>query len=388
MQRSRRPFRRLVSIAWVALVVLSASLALAGCSGRGGASTQAALPAGAAQHVAQTPADAGHGVSGFASVANLPDLVDQVKPSVVAIRTQSGRGIGQQNGLGSGIVIDKSGNILTNYHVVEGATALTVKFAGGTTVAATVVGVDPGNDLAVVRASAQPQLLSPAVFGDSDKVRVGEPVFAIGNPFSLEFSVTAGIVSGLDRESTGAGGRPVRSVIQTDAAVNPGNSGGPLFNAQGEVIGINTAVENPTGQRVFVGVGFAVPANTAKQFMPRLINGETVRHTQLGIVGLPLDAQTARDAGITMDHGVYVISVAPGSAAQRAGIRGASTPATDGTIDRGGDVILAVDGTAVSDVKALARIIDQHAIGDQVQITIWRGGQQLTVHATLQEWAS
>lgn len=387
MQVRRTRFTRLLPLLWMALLVSGVAV-LAGCSGRGGLSAQAALPGGAAQHVAQTQADAARGSTGFAAVANLPDLVDQVKPSVVAIRTQAGRGLGRQNGLGSGVVIDKNGNILTNYHVVEGADTLTVKFPSGATVSATVVGVDPGNDLAVVRATAQPQLLSPAVFGDSDKVRVGEPVFAIGNPFSLEFSVTAGIVSGLDRESSGAGGRPVRSVIQTDAAVNPGNSGGPLFNAQGEVIGINTAVENPTGQRVFVGVGFAVPANTAKQYLPRLINGETVRHTQLGIVGLPLDAQTARDAGVTVDHGVYIVSVAPGSAAQRAGIRGGSTAATDSTINRGGDVILALDGTSVVDVRALATIIDQHAIGDHVKITIWRDGRQIDVDATLQEWAN
>ena len=171
-------------------------------------------------------------------------------------------------GVGSGVVIDRSGHILTNYHVVEGAITLVVELPDGTTAAAELIGSDPGNDLAVIRADLPAAALVPATLGDSDAVRVGEPVFAIGNPFDLDFTVTSGIISGVDRESQQRlNGRSIRGVLQTDAAVNPGNSGGPLFNAAGEVIGINTAVENPIGQNFFVGVGYAVPSNTALRFI-------------------------------------------------------------------------------------------------------------------------
>ena len=249
-----------------------------------------------------------------------------------------------------------------------------------------MIGTDPGNDLAIIRAAASPQLLTVARFADSAGVRLGEPVFAIGNPFDLEFSVTSGIVSGIGRESRGGfSGRPVRDVIQTDAAVNPGNSGGPLFNAQGEVIGINTAVENPTGQRVFVGVGFAVPSNTAQRFLPAMLAGETVRHPQLGISGVALDLVLAADAGVDVTSGVYLTSVGRGTAADLAGLVAASVP-DGGQLAQGGDVVVAIDGEQVATVQRLASIIDSHDVGDTVTLTIVRAGERLEVTAELQEW--
>ena len=196
-------------------------------------------------------------VSGVAPRLNttldgLPDLVDRVRGSVVTINVTTGAspGVRAGQGLGTGIVLDRQGDILTNYHVVDGADQITVKFSDGTLTRARVIGSDPGNDMAVIRVNLPESALSPAAFGNSDQVRLGEPVFAIGNPFSLEFTVTTGVVSGLNRQSGGQiTGRPIRSVIQTDAVVNPGNSGGPLFNANGEVIGINSSIENPTGLR-------------------------------------------------------------------------------------------------------------------------------------------
>ncbi|MBX7111893.1 MAG: trypsin-like peptidase domain-containing protein [Dehalococcoidia bacterium] len=200
----------------------------------------------------------------------LPGLVDQVSNSVVTIRTVVGTGFRQGSGTGTGVVLDKAGNIVTNYHVVDGARQITVTFKDGTVVPGTVAKSDESQDLAVVKVSVSDKVLSPAKFADTSHVRVGDPVFAIGNPFGLSNTVTSGIVSGLDRQSpTGTGG--LQGMIQTDAAVNPGNSGGPLFNAAGEVIGINTSIENPSGASVFVGVGFAIASNTVRSFIPDLI---------------------------------------------------------------------------------------------------------------------
>ena len=314
-----------------------------------------------------------------AALPNLPDLVDQVMPSIAQIRVDA-------QGTGSGIVIDRDGHILTNRHVVEGATRIVVELPDGTTATADVIGMDAGNDLAVIRADLPVESLSPAALGDSGLVRVGEPVFAIGNPFGLGFTVTSGIISGLGRESDGEpGGHRIRGVLQTDAAVNPGNSGGPLFNAAGEVIGINTALENPYGQRVFVGVGYAVPSNTALRYLPRLMAGEEIEHPQLGIAGVALNALTAEDAGVDVERGVYVTHVVPDSAAAAVGLVAASEDDGSG-LDRGGDVITAIDGVEVQDVQELARIIDSHEVGDTVALTVVRDGEEITVEAVLRAW--
>jgi putative serine protease PepD len=338
--------------------------------------------------VASTPADAAGSVGGadlVSSIAELPDLVADVLPSVVKVETSSGFGGG--GGVGSGVIVDSLGHVVTNFHVIEGADEVSVILADGTRASAEVAGVDPGNDLAVLRTSVQPQLLSPAVLADSDAVRIGEPVFAIGSPFDLDFTVTSGIVSGLERTSQSSfSGRPIRDVIQTDAVVNPGNSGGPLFNAAGEVVGINSSIENPTGQRVFVGVGFAVPSNTVARFLPEMIAGETVQHPQLGIAGVSLDPETASDAGVSVESGVYLTLVNPGSAAERAGLRAASVRDGAGRLLAGGDVVTAIDGDAVTSIEQLARLIDHQRIGDSVTLTVVRGGDELTLTATLLEW--
>jgi S1-C subfamily serine protease len=284
--------------------------------------------------------------------------------------------------VGAGIVIDRQGNILTNYHVIEGSQTVTVELTDGTQARAQVTGTDPGNDLAVIRATLPADKITPATFGDSDAVRVGEPVFAIGNPFGFAFTVTSGIISGRERERSGVDGRPIRNVLQTDAAVNPGNSGGPLFNARGEVVGINTSIENPTGQRVFVGIGFAVPSNTATRFLPQLVKGETPKHAQLGISGVTLDATNADGFGVSINQGVYVTGVAASSPAAQAGLRAASR----GGAGTGGDVITAIDGRIVRSIGELAGIIDSHAVGDTVTLTVRRGVEELQLRAQLREW--
>ena len=355
---------------------------------------QAPAPVSSPLPVASTPASLADGAGSagggdlVASIAKLPDLVAEVLPSVVKVETSSGfAGGGGGSGVGSGVIVDSHGHVVTNFHVIEGADEVSVILADGTRASAEVAGVDPGNDLAVLRTSVQPQLLSPAVLANSDALRIGEPVFAIGSPFDLDFTVTSGIISGLERTSQSSfSGRPIRDVIQTDAVVNPGNSGGPLFNAAGEVVGINSSIENPTGQRVFVGVGFAVPSNTVARFLPEMIAGETVQHPQLGIAGVSLDPETASDAGVGVESGVYLTLVNPGSAAERAGLRAASVRDGAGRLLAGGDVVTAIDGEAVTSIEQLARLIDHQRIGDSVTLTVVRGGDELTLTATLLEW--
>ena len=351
-----------------------------------GASATAETPPSTSspQPASDTGAPSSGSTDELSAIEDLPRLVRDVSPSVVLIRT-SGAGV---SGQGSGVVIDRSGHILTNLHVVQGGTSYSVQLFDGTVADATVVGTDPGNDLAVLLADIPSQLLQPAIFGDSDAVRVGESVFAVGSPFSLEFTVTSGIISGVNRESRAtAAGRPIRGVLQTDAAVNAGNSGGPLFNARGEVIGINTAVENPVGQNFFVGVGYAVPSNTALRFIPDMIAGVTIKHAQLGVSGVSLNSLNADDADVDVIRGVYITVVAPGSAADRSGL----TPATirdGGELDRGGDVILKIDGQEVGSVQELARIIDRHDVGEIVTLTVLRDGREISIDATLLEWPS
>lgn len=189
-----------------------------------------------------------------------------------------------------------------------------MKLSDGTLAEAVIVGADSANDLAVLRSDIDRDRLEPATLGDSDSVRPGDFVFASGNPFSFEFTVTLRYRErGQPRLLSTAVGRPIRGVIQTDAAVNPGNTGGPFFNLDGEVIGINTAIENPSGQRVFVGIGLAVPSNTALRFLPDMIGGTFVRHPQLGIQGVTLNEANAADAGVSVSSGVYVVGVAPGA---------------------------------------------------------------------------
>ena len=214
--------------------------------------------------VTPTASAADAALDAISVAALLPDLVEDVSRSVVRVEVNLENGRFNEEGVGSGVIVDSQGHVLTNYHVVEGVDEVSVELWDGTAALARVVGVDPANDLAVLRIAIQPQRLVPARFGDSDLLRLGQPVFAIGNPFALDFAVTSGIVSGLARERQGLSGRPIRGVIQIDAAVNPGNSGGPLFNANGEVVGITTSIENPTGQRVFIGIGFAVPSKTPR----------------------------------------------------------------------------------------------------------------------------
>ena len=320
------------------------------------------------------------------------EIYVQLRPSMVEITSTANGRFGQSEGSGSGVIIDDQGFILTNYHVVSGADDIEVALDDGSTLPATTVGSDPGNDLAVIRIDPPADGLTAASLGDSDELRVGDAVFALGNPFGLEATFTEGIVSAVGRTySPGTGTRPLRNMIQTDAAVNPGNSGGPLVNCYGEVVGINSLLENPTGQGVNVGIAFAVSINTAKRSLDDLVAGNTVSHPWLGIAGRELTPALARDLGLSVTRGVYVVTVAQNSPADRAGLRPALSSEgalqDDSDLPPGGDVILAVDGTEVNDVDELAGYLDsQKRAGDTVTLDVLRNGQETVVEATLAEW--
>jgi S1-C subfamily serine protease len=316
------------------------------------------------------------------------EVYDQVRPSVVQVNTSAGGG----EGTGTGIVIDEEGHILTNNHVVSGASTIEVRFADGSTSTATMVGTDPANDLAVIRVTDPDAPLSPANLGDSDSLNPGDPVLAIGNPFNLEGTLTQGIVSALDRTyAAGASTRPIRGMIQTDAAVNPGNSGGPLLNCTGEVIGINTLLENPTGENVNVGVAFAVAINTAKRSLNDMLAGETVSHPWLGIGGVDVTPALAQELGLDTERGVYVTLVSAGSPAAESGLEGAFASENQAQasedVPPGGDVITSVDGQAVASIEELAGYLDQEKRpGDSVELSVVRNGENLTLTAQLAEW--
>ena len=316
--------------------------------------------------------------------SDVADLYEEVRPSVVRINALSSNS--NSGGVGSGIVLDKEGHVLTNFHVIEGFDQIDVILWDGTAATAVVVGTDPGNDLAVLKAEAPADKLQPATLGDSDAIRAGEFVIAVGNPFDLEGSVTEGIVSGIGRSLGGGTGRPLRQLIQADAAINPGNSGGALFNAAGEVIGITTALENPSGDRVFVGIGYAVPSNVATRFLPEMLSGATVEHPQLGVSMAqdPVTPAVAADLGLSVDHGLLITAVVPGTGADQAGLRGG----VDNFGQATGDVIVRIDDREINDYDDLANYIDSKNVGDTVDVVVVRDGEELTIPVTLNAWQS
>lgn len=304
------------------------------------------------------------------AIDDLPTLVDRVSSSVVAISTVSGTGTRQATGLGTGVVIDKDGHILTNNHVIDGARQVSVEFKDGTVIPGTVIGTDPGNDLAVVRVNLSGDQLKPAKLGDSDKVRPGESVFAIGNPFSEKFSVTSGIISATDRDSTGntSTGRPVRGMLQTDAAVNPGNSGGPLFDDAGRVIGINSQIYSRSGG--YQGLAFAIPIDVALQVKDQIVATGHAQHARLGVTVQDLTQPLADSFGLKRPDGALISSVAPESAAAKAGLKS-------------GDVVTAVDGEPVVRSGELSSRIGMSMPGEQVKLTVWRDKEPREIKATL-----
>jgi S1-C subfamily serine protease len=295
-------------------------------------------------------------------------------------------GLVPQEGQGSGFIIDKDGHVLTNYHVIADAVSsrgqVEVTLHNRKKYRATVVGMDRSHDLAVVQIKAPD--LTPMVLGDSKNLQVGQKVYAIGNPFGLAGTLTSGIVSSI-RSVQEPNGININEAIQTDAAINPGNSGGPLLNSHGEVIGINTMIASSVGQNA--GIGFAIPVNTAKAVLNDLLTLGRVRRPVLGVVTIPITPDLADQLGLASDYGLLVVRVIPGSAAERAGIRGGTERAYLGNtaIMVGGDLIVSVDGQDVQDQQQLEQIMTNHRAGDTVRVTIYRGKRKIDLNITLGE---
>jgi S1-C subfamily serine protease len=289
-------------------------------------------------------------------------------------------GVVPEQGQGSGFIIDKQGHILTNYHVVQNAREVSVTLADKKKYSAVIVGLDRDHDLAVLKISAPD--LKPATLGDSHDLQVGQETFAIGNPFGLAGTMTRGIISSI-RPVRGPAGNYLDEAIQTDAAINPGNSGGPLLNSHGEVIGINTFIVSQAGQSS--GIGFAIPINVAKAVINDLVAYGRVRRPALGVRALPIGPELARQLGLPADNGLLIMSVVPGSAAAKAGLKGGTERALLGNIPIlvGGDLIVAIDGHPVEDTQDLAHVLNNHRAGDTVTVTYYRGKEKREVKVTL-----
>lgn len=286
-----------------------------------------------------------------------------------------------QEGSGSGSIIDQQGNILTNYHVIEGAQKLSVSLGGQKDYAARVVGGDPDTDLAVIRLIEKPAgPLTVIPLGDSDKLAVGQKVLAIGNPFGLDRTLTTGVISGLQRPIRARNDRLIEGAIQTDASINPGNSGGPLLDSHGRMIGINSQILSPSGTSA--GVGFAVPVSIAKRVVPQILQTGRVTRPKLGIS--TRDVSSFRNqVDLPVNDGVLIVQVQRGGAAAAAGLRGLQ-PTEDGDVELG-DIIVSIDNEKISNRDDLFRVLDKHKVGDVVSVQVWRSGKNLSVPVRLME---
>ena len=321
----------------------------------------------------------------------LVDIYERSNPGVVAIQVLTETG----DGLGSGFVIDKEGHIITNFHVIDGVSDLEVDFPSGYKVRGEVIGTDTDSDLAVVKVNAPAEELHPLPLGDSNEIKVGQTVVAIGSPFRFNGTMTTGIISSLGRTLTSLNEAPGGSfftagdIIQTDAAINPGNSGGPLLNLDGEVIGVNRAIEtyniNSQDDPINSGIGFAIAINIVKRVVPSLISEGSYDYPYLGISSLNDISLLQQEAlGLPQASGVYVTSVTPDSPADRAGIRGGTTSTEFFNLSSGGDLIIAIDGrTTQTFSDLLSYLMREKSPGDIITFTILREDQEIEVDLIL-----
>jgi len=291
----------------------------------------------------------------------------------------------QPQALGSGFVFDKAGYIITNYHVIEGAGSIKVTFSNNQSIDARVVGSDPSTDIAVLKVDTTSSALTSLTLGDSDTVQVGDSVVAIGNPFGLSRTVTAGIVSAIQRQITAPNRYAIDHVIQTDAPINHGNSGGPLINARGEVIGVNAQIETGGITEGNVGVGFAVPSNTVKTVAGQLIKNGKVEHAAIGIIAQDVTPDVAKDFRLATKKGVIVEEVQPGSGAAVAGVKGGTTDVTVAgeSYKLGGDIIVGANGMPVDDLASLRDIVSELEPGDTITLEVYRGDVMKTLEVKL-----
>jgi putative serine protease PepD len=379
--------------ALVAVVVLVGAGAAAVAYGLGAhqasTDTQAIAPAVTSAPPAPTTTRTAN-TSGPTSIA---EIAKNVSPGVVEVDvTTSGSGSSQvpfggggsggtSEAEGTGFVVDTAGHIVTNEHVIQGATSITVTFDDDSTYKATLVGKDESTDLAVLKVNAPASVLHPLTFGDSDTVGVGDGVVAVGDPYQLDDTVTSGIVSAVGREITSPNNMPIENAIQTDAAINHGNSGGPLLNLDGKVIGVTAQIQSQGGGNE--GIGFAIPSNTVSMITNELISNGVAKHALLGIKVATIPASLASTIGDAA--GVAVTQVESGTGAGKAGLKASTGSTTIAGVQypTGGDVIISVDGTDVTTAQQLRAIIDTHQPGDVVKLVVVQGGQSRTVSATL-----
>lgn len=320
------------------------------------------------------------------SKLTLVQLFEQSESGVVRIIVDREGDVLGRSGLGSGFVYNALGYIVTNAHVVDDSNKITVTFLDGRQYNAELIGADPFTDIAVVKVDADPSLLEPLPIGDSDNLKVGEGVAAIGNPFGLSGTMTSGIVSALGRTIPSQEVFSIPDVIQTDAAINPGNSGGPLLNMKGQVVGINTAIRSSSGE--FTGVGFSVPSRTVSKIVPILIEEGVYRHPWMGISGRDIDPDLAKVLGLQDAKGFLVVQIVEGSPADKAGLHGSNkTKEVDGiNYPIGGDIILSVDRKEVRSIDdILIHLQREKSVGDKMVMQILRDGRTTDITIVLGE---
>ena len=343
--------------------------------------------------VAQAPiaTDTAPASSGDRTVGQVYQQDGQGVAYIEAVEEPSGSAspFGQQSSggtaTGSGILMDDQGHVLTNAHVVDGSSSVTVKFGDGDALDAKVLGVDDSTDVAVLAVDPSEVDAKPLELGDSDAVQVGDPAVAIGNPYGLDRTVTTGIISALQRQISAPNGFTISDVLQTDAAINPGNSGGPLIDGAGRVIGINSQIATGSDGSGSTGIGFAVPINTAKQVAAEIIDDGNVEHAYLGIEGADVNSQLADVLNLDVDEGALVQKVTPGGPADQAGLEGGDATVTeDGQqVRAGGDVITAADGQPVSGMEDLISVINGKQPGDTITLDVIRDGSKQQVDIKL-----
>ena len=320
--------------------------------------------------------------SGF----SLIEIFEKTEESVVQVNVRANDGTSKPGSMGSGFVYSDKGYIITNNHVVDDAGKVTVTFLDGESYTAKIIGTDPDLDLAVLKVEVGATYLEPIPIGDSSQLKVGEQITAIGNPFGLSGSMTSGIISQMGRLLPQDSGYSIPDVIQTDAAINPGNSGGPLLNMNGEVVGINTAIQSATGE--FTGVGFAVPSNTVKKVVPILIEEGVFHHPWMGISGSDVDPDLAKVRELNSSKGFLIATVVEGSPAEDAGLQGITiTKEIDGreyALD--GDIIVKIDDKVVRKISdILIHLQREKSIGDEMVMTVNRDGTLIEVILVLGE---
>ena len=322
---------------------------------------------------------------GVVQITATPDGQVGIDPRLLDPSTDPLPQTPESSALGSGFVVDKAGHIVTNFHVIEGGDEIRVSFSNRDTVGANLVGTDPSTDLAVLQVDADASALTPLPLGDSDEVRVGDPVVAIGNPFGLDRTATAGIVSALQRLITAPNDFAIDHVIQTDAPINRGNSGGPLLDAHGEVIGVNTQIQTGGMSTGNVGIGFAVPSNTVRDVVAQILQTGHVEHAYLGIAGRPVTDEFAETYNLPVKTGVLVEQVRSGTGAAKTGLQAGETEVVVAgqTYVLGGDIIVAVDGKPIATTEELRDAIAAHKPGDKIKLRIYRDTKKMTVTVTL-----